>query len=321
MAIAETTTGGVLCELIRCPICRGDLELTEQGWQCQNVVCGEIHATVDGVPILLNERNSVFEAATFLDRQPTFFKPRGRVRALFSDWLPTIDRNVAARRVLSRLREMLLEDCLQPTVLVLGGGILGEGMEVMAREQRVDLIETDVSLGPRTRVICDAHDLPFADACFDAVIVQATLEHVVDPVECVAEIERVLKPNGLVYADTPFMQQVHGREYDFTRFTRLGHRRLFRNFAEVESGISVGPGTALAWSLRYFLLSFCRSRAARGIASGLARLAFSWLKTFDRHLAGKPGACDAASAFYFLGRKTNAALSDRDLIAGYRGGF
>ena len=77
MAIAEAKTGSVLCELIRCPICRADLELIETAWQCQNIACGEIHAAVDGVPILLNERNSVFEAGTFLDRQPTFFKPRG----------------------------------------------------------------------------------------------------------------------------------------------------------------------------------------------------------------------------------------------------
>ncbi len=84
------------------------------------------------------------------------------------------------------------------------------------------------------------------DESFDGVICQAVLEHVLDPYRCVEEIHRVLRPNGLVYAETPFMQQVHGGTHDFTRFTHLGHRRLFRKFAEVDSGVVCGPGMALA---------------------------------------------------------------------------
>ena len=52
----------------------------------------------------------------------------------------------------------------------------------------------------------------------------------------------MLKDDGLVYAETPFLQQVHGGPYDFTRFTHLGHRRLFRKFIELESGATAGAG-------------------------------------------------------------------------------
>src|SRR5512142_97930 len=97
-------------------------------------------------------------------------------------------------------------------------------------------METDVALGPRTQIVCDAHELPFDDHTFDGAVVQAVLPYVPDPIKCVQEIERVLKPAGLAYAETAFMQQVvHGR-YDFTRFTHLGLRRLFRRFQEVQSG-------------------------------------------------------------------------------------
>lgn len=41
---------------------------------------------------------------------------------------------------------------------------------------------------------------------FDAVIAQAMLEYVVVSYQCVDEIVRVLKPTGLVYAETPFMR-------------------------------------------------------------------------------------------------------------------
>ena len=128
------------------------------------------------------------------------------------------------------------------------------------------------------------HDLPFHDGSVDCVIAQAVLEHVLDPYAVVDEMYRVLGDRGLVYSDTPFMVQVHGREFDFTRFTFLGHRRLFRQFSLVASGVTCGPGMALAWTLRYFLLSFFESQRLRALVSGFSRCAFFWLKYFDYFL-------------------------------------
>jgi ubiquinone/menaquinone biosynthesis C-methylase UbiE len=179
---------------------------------------------------------------------------------------------------------------------------------------------TDVAIGDSTHVAADAHQLPFADKTFDAVIAQAVLEHVLDPVECVSEIHRVLKPNGWIYAETPFMQQVHMGRYDFSRFTELGHRRLFRRFDEVAVGPAVGPGSALAWSLTYFLGSFARTRDQRRLLMALGQTIFFWFKYFDPILTGD-SAHDAAAGFFFLGRKGDQVLADRDLILQYRGGL
>jgi ubiquinone/menaquinone biosynthesis C-methylase UbiE len=191
-------------------------------------------------------------------------------------------------------------------------------MERLA-DAHVELVETDVAFGPRTSLICDAHDIPFEDQSFDGVVAQAVLEHVADPARCVGEMHRVLKRDGYVYAETPFMQQVHGGRYDFTRFTHLGHRRLFRQFDEIDSGATCGPGMALAWAYQYFLLSFATSRWARMAIRLFARLtAFPW-KYFDDRVIGRPGALDAASGVYFLGRKSDRTLSDRELITHYRG--
>src|SRR5690606_38382329 len=109
----------------------------------------------------------------------------------------------------------------------------------------------DVYSSPEVDFIADGHEIPIRSGSVDAVIVQAVLEHVLDPQKVVDEIHRVLKPQGLVYAETPFMQQVHEGPYDFTRFTESGHRWLFRRFARIDSGALRGPGTALLWSVRY----------------------------------------------------------------------
>ena len=183
------------------------------------------------------------------------------------------------------------------------------------------MVETDVAFGPRTNLICDAHDIPFQDSSFDAVIIQAVLEHVADPYRCVEEIYRVLNDGGYVFADTPFMQQVHMRQYDFTRFTFLGHRRLFRRFEELYSGVSGGPGMAFSWSYQYFLLSFASSPSFRKFIIFFSNLTSFFLKYFDYFLIKKDGAVDAASSFYFIGKKSNLVLSDRELVKQYKGAF
>lgn len=308
-------------DLLCCPACHADLLVEADLYRCTSADCGLAFPSVEGVPILVDEKSSIFDTAGFLEKKPTFFKPVGHLRQWISSQIPTLTNNVSARSNFSQLRTMLVERDAPATVLVIGGGVLGAGMEPLVTEPRITVVETDAALGPRTQMICDAHDLPFKDGSVDAVIVQAVLEHVVQPTRCVDEIYRVLRPDGFVYADTPFIQQVHGREFDFTRFTRLGHRRLFRQFAEVASGITCGPGTALAWTLRYFLMSFFNSSQLRAAASVFSRFAFFWLKYFDHILVNKVAALDAASAFYFLGRKSDQVLSDRELVSAYRGGF
>lgn len=307
-------------DALRCPICRARLSARDERLACTALGCGAVFPVIDGVPILLNERASVFAIDDFVSRRNTTFNlGKGRLRTALGRRIPSISRNVKAERNYARLTELLVSAASTPKVLVIGGSIQGQGTAALTDNRAVELVETDVSFGPRTQLVCDGHDIPFADATFDGVIVQAVLEHVVDPGRCVAEIYRVLKPQGLVYAETPFMQQVHGGRYDFTRFTHLGHRRLFRQFDEVESGAVCGPGMALAWAYQYFLLSFTTSGGLRRLLRVFASFTAFWLKYFDGYLIDKPGALDAASGYYFIGRKSEQVLSDRELLNLYRG--
>jgi len=142
------------------------------------------------------------------------------------------------------------------------------------------------------------------------------LEHVVEPVKVVDEIVRVLKDQGLGYAETPFMQQVHEGAYDFTRFTVLGHRYLFRKFAAIEIGGIKGPELVLAWSIRYFFWSISRSRALGRLVGLLAGLV---LRPFEA-LMSKESLYDASSGVFFLGYKSSdVRLSHKDLVALYQG--
>ena len=145
------------------------------------------------------------------------------------------------------------------------------------------------------------------------------LEHVLDPWRVANEIWRVLKSEGYVYSEVPFMQQVHLGAFDFTRFTQLGHRRLWRYFDELRAGAQGGPGMALIWSIGYFMWALL-PRPLWAAADRAASLLFFWLKYFDDFLVKRPGGIDAASGTYFLGRRRTTPVDDRTIVAGYRGG-
>jgi uncharacterized protein YbaR (Trm112 family)/SAM-dependent methyltransferase len=307
---------GATLKLLRCPKCRYKLDLDVQQFICANPECGAHYPVVDGVPILINDCASIFSISDFVLRHNTTLNPR---RRLFSSLIPELGANIKAQKNFQKLADLLLDQSSAPRVLVIGGSILGKGMQPLVQNRSLELIETDVSLGARTQLVCDAHDIPFADKSFEGVIAQAVLEHVVDPYRCVEEIHRVLKEKGLVYAETPFMQPVHLGRYDFTRFTHLGHRRLFRKFDELESGAVGGPGTALAWAYQYFWLSFSNATLLRQLLKVFARLTSFYLKYFDYYFDNSAAALDAGSGFYFLGRKGDSSLSDRELITLYKG--
>ena len=261
-----------------------------------------------GRPVLIHEARSVFAHAAYAEKPA----PRSRLDRLA--W-PSV--NLSAVRVFERLAARLATPG-GASVLVVGSGLAGRGMHVLGNVPALHLLTIDPSPGSDAAIHADAHDLPFADGSFDAVVVQAVLEHVADPVRCVAEIHRVLAPEGLVYSELPFMQQVHLQGYDFTRFSLLGHRRLFRSFRELESGAVAGPGTALAWAWRYFLAALVPKRASKH-AQWIGRLTGLPLERLD-HLVGQRAAgLDGASCTYFFGSRAMATASDRELVAGYRG--
>lgn len=307
-----------------CPLCHGELNGGGDTLVCRDAACRAEFPVVDGIPVLINEARSLFSISDFVGRNHTFFTvPESRLAALgmkVLDYLPGITRSIGTRERYARMADLLLKETPNPVVLVVGGSIVGNGMEEFLANPAIRFIETDIAFGPRTQVLCDSHDMPFRDGAFDGVVAQAVLEHVVDPPRCVEEIHRVLKDTGIVYAETPFMQQVHGGRYDFTRFTHLGHRRLFRWFTEIESGVVCGPGMALAWAWNYFALSVATSRTGRAVAHCVTRLTAFWLTYFDAALVKRPGAYDAASGYYLMGRRSNEALSDRELITLYKGG-
>ena len=94
------------------------------------------------------------------------------------------------------------------------------------------------------------------------------------------------------------MQQIHMGKDDYTRYTVSGHRYLFRFFKNIKCGVNGGPGTVLAWSLKYFFWSIFGKK----ISNYLSIIFFMIFANFDKIISNKKS-WDSASGVFFLGKK------------------
>jgi SAM-dependent methyltransferase len=298
-------------QLLRCPRCHADVA----GNRCSNASCcysaGFLLAS--GQPVMIDFEHSLFEASAFSDGRGSVMKRDDGRRALTSRLHSLcFGTNPVAPRIAAAMIARLREKEGVRRVLVVGGGARGSGAAPLYEADDIDLIGTDVYASPYTRVVADGHELPFKSSTFDAVWIQAVLEHVLEPSRVVDEIHRVLKPSGLLFADTPFMQQVHEGAYDFTRFTLSGHRWLLRRFEEIESGPVDGAGTVLSWSVKYLL-------HAMGAPTGVAKAAqyASFPLRFLDAVGPRRNRADASSGVYFFGRRSEGSMGPKDMVAYY----
>jgi SAM-dependent methyltransferase/uncharacterized protein YbaR (Trm112 family) len=282
--------------------------------------CEREYPTINGIPVLINDENSIFLTDDYLHHAAY----QGA-----SSYAGSLDKRTGLRQMYRRIvhymcetspkKEFSLSDALasifsnlpDAEVLVIGAGDTSISGHVTY---------TDVAFGANVHCIADAHDLPFLDKSFDVCVAVAVLEHVVDPYRCVSEMVRVLRPGGYVYAETPFMQPVHMGAHDFTRFTHLGHRRLFRHFDELRSGIAIGPGSSAGQLVSFAVASVSDRHAIRRWLKLLGLFVAYPFRWFDRWSYSNRSAYDSASGFYFFGKLRQLPITDRELLGFFRGG-
>lgn len=202
----------------------------------------------------------------------------------------------------------------KPRVLVVGGGEIGNSTTELYMDQELELLSFDIYASASTNIVADAHYMPFVEEGFDGVLIQAVLEHVVEPSLVVEEIYRVLQADGVVYSETPFLQAVHEGAYDFTRFTVLGHRNLFNKFEMISCGPLNGIEASLPWMLKQVVVSILGSKRFIKVLSTLFFLALKPL----RYIEQRQSRFDSCAASYFLGRKSMSTISQKDLIKLYK---
>jgi SAM-dependent methyltransferase len=97
-------------------------------------------------------------------------------------------------------------------------------------------IGCDMRAGPGVDRVLTLHHIELPDASVGTVFLMDTLEHVEYPHQALAEIHRILKPDGLVIMSSVLDFFIHATPNDFWRFTPDGFRSLLKNFRHSHVG-------------------------------------------------------------------------------------
>jgi ubiquinone/menaquinone biosynthesis C-methylase UbiE len=108
----------------------------------------------------------------------------------------------------------------------------------------------------------DLSYLPYKDTTFDFIVLSWVMEHVHKPRQCLREVWRVLKDNGLVYVAVPNGQSLCDRIYRTVYLEEGGHVQKYTFYSFCR----------LAYDEKFRLLSFCEWPSA-----------YTWLQNPPNH--------------------------------------
>lgn len=134
-------------------------------------------------------------------------------------------------------------------------------------------VNIDLFAVPGVDVAGNAENLPFASGVFQRVECDAVLEHVENPTEVMAEIERVLAPGGYVHLVVPFCHPFHAYPKDYRRFTLDGLKQLAGSLEVVAEGWRTGPTATLL----VIFIEYVKLLIPSKIWRGLSHFVCGWL--------------------------------------------
>lgn len=154
-------------------------------------------------------------------------------------------------------------------------------------------------------VVADVHTLPYADNCVDAIFISAVIEHLYNPLKAIAEMHRVLKPGGIVFSITPFMQAYHGYPHHYQNLTLTGHEYYYTSsgFTLIKSGTAIGPTMALIIINSKYILNYFPLILNKIFGAAFILFCMIFIKPLDYLLNRKFDSHIVASATYVFVKK------------------
>lgn len=193
--------------------------------------------------------------------------------------MPTL--NTIPGKTLEGIKQKLFADGAHKVLNIGCGSMVGCGRRLWTNVNTSNILNVDIENGPGVDMVADAHALPFDDSSFDVVIMQAVIEHLHSPQLAVAEALRVLKHNGYLYLEVPFLQGFHADPYDYQRYTMVGLQNLTEKFSKmIDCNVSVGPFCSIIWIVRDL---FSNLTGVAVINQGI-RFVISWILAPFRYL-------------------------------------
>ncbi len=132
----------------------------------------------------------------------------------------------------------------------------------------------DIKDGPGVDLVGSVYELPFPDASFDRILCLSVLEHLEEPKKAIAEMARVLTPEGKIIVSVPFLFPIHDAPGDYWRFTPYGLKLLFKDWMieELKAETTTGESVASLLQRIGYQTRWKFNRVMKGLLFLLAKL-------------------------------------------------
>lgn len=145
-------------------------------------------------------------------------------------------------------------------------------------------------------------NLPIDDQVADVIICLSVMEHLCEPLNMLCEAYRILKDDGVMILQVPFMWWVHEAPYDYFRFTKYGLIYLFQKagFTDIEVYSQTG-----FWTMWFLKLNYQSTKLIRGpyILRKIIALVLWIFWEIDQRVApliDRLWSCEEETAGYFV---------------------
>lgn len=111
----------------------------------------------------------------------------------------------------------------------------------------------------------DGTRMPFGDNSFDTLMATEVLEHCPDPGLIVREMQRVIRPGGLIFFTVPFLWYLHEVPHDEYRYTPFALERIFKEcgLEEIELKAHGGWNMSMAQMLGLWIAFTKRGKSQK----------------------------------------------------------
>ena len=97
-------------------------------------------------------------------------------------------------------------------------------------------------------IICDLNkNLPIDSNTADTIVTFSVLEHLSEPQIMLNESYRILKNNGVLILQVPFMWHIHEEPFDFYRYTKYGLKHMLHKAGFENITIEASTGFWVTW--------------------------------------------------------------------------
>lgn len=295
----ENTNGELLSRLERlgalaCPECKKPVRVQNDGIKCPD--CGETYPIENDVP-LFTYKQIGSKGTDTTEEKKTLHKIKKYT------FLRKISR---LTRVPSLQKITRGEDRLEYYLNKFSDNADAVIVDIGAGSKKWDnVIPLDLYNYPGIELCAKADKLPLTDNSVDMVISLTAVEHMIGVNDVFPEMERVLKPGGIMFITAPFLYPYHPEPFDLRRWTPSGIEDSLNNCSGIETGSVRGPFAGLYVILSSFF-AWLFSFKNYPLYLGLHRL-FRWLllplNIIDSLRGNYRKSTPLDSVIYYVGKK------------------